>query len=126
MASPTVSVTSQSVGVPDNTPITNPVTLPEEPRSGQNYIDTYDPLKEHDERDWQDSPDEDEDDIYDEYDENRVEDEDWEVAEKGAFSYLSLYSINHLIDTKTLQNSTIDCDNTSQCIPETLKVTHLR
>ncbi|KAF9013258.1 RIO1 family-domain-containing protein [Cyathus striatus] len=47
-------------------------------RDGQFYIDTYDPVNEHDEDEGYDELDED-------YDDNRVEDEDWEVAERGTF-----------------------------------------
>jgi len=53
-------------------------------RSGNTYIDTYDPTNEKDDLDWPDTPDEDEDDLEEEYDDIRVEDEDWENAERGA------------------------------------------
>lgn len=52
--------------------------LPQNPREGLNFID--------EELEWSDPADEDEDsDSIDEgYDDNRVEDEDWEVAEGGS------------------------------------------
>ncbi|TFK40806.1 RIO1 family-domain-containing protein [Crucibulum laeve] len=55
-----------------------------ETREGQAYIDTYDPNNDQDDLEWPDTPDEDEDydEIDDNYDDNRVEDEDWEVAER--------------------------------------------
>ncbi|KAH9480406.1 Serine/threonine-protein kinase rio1 [Psilocybe cubensis] len=52
-------------------------------REGQAYIDTYDPATEAHVLDWPDTEDEDEiDDEDDEYYDNRVEDEDWENAER--------------------------------------------
>lgn len=49
-----------------------------DPRQGNNYIDEEALLE------WsEDSVEEDEDEIEEQYDDNRVEDEDWEVAEGG-------------------------------------------
>lgn len=53
------------------------------PRPSQLYIDTYDPAEDANAFDWPDSPlEDDDDDLDDTYDENRVEDEDWEIAER--------------------------------------------
>jgi len=48
------------------------------------YIDTYEPANDEIGLDSPQSSEEDEDDIDEEYDDNRVEDEDWENAERGA------------------------------------------
>ena len=54
------------------------------PRPSQLYIDTYDPAEDVNALDWPESPlEDDDDDLDDTYDENRVEDEDWEIAERG-------------------------------------------
>ncbi|KAF9046586.1 RIO1 family-domain-containing protein [Panaeolus papilionaceus] len=61
----------------DDTPVTGNV------RSGNTFIDTYDPVNDEDDLEWPDTPDEDEEyEEYDEYDLDRVEDEDWENAER--------------------------------------------
>ncbi|EDR13789.1 uncharacterized protein LACBIDRAFT_322966, partial [Laccaria bicolor S238N-H82] len=53
------------------------------PRPSQFYIDTYDPAEDANALDWPNSPlEDDDDDLDDTYDENRVEDEDWEIAER--------------------------------------------
>lgn len=57
------------------TQTSHPVDL----RSGYTYIDSPD----SEDLDWPDTPEEDSDDLDDTYDDNRVEDEDWEIAEKG-------------------------------------------
>ncbi|KDR82805.1 hypothetical protein GALMADRAFT_238357 [Galerina marginata CBS 339.88] len=53
-------------------------------REGHPYIDTYDPTKDGEDLDWSEQEDEDvdEDDLDEPYDDNRVEDEDWENAER--------------------------------------------
>jgi len=70
------------------------------PRPSQLYIDTCDPEEDVNALDWPDSPFEDEDDDLDDaYDENRVEDEDWEIAERGmpyrpsAILFLEMFKI---------------------------------
>ncbi len=57
-------------------------------RQGNAFIDTYDPARE-DVLAWSDTPDEsgDDDEFNDMYDETCVDDEDWEIAERGAFQH---------------------------------------
>ena len=57
-------------------------------RQGNAYIDTYDPAQ--DALTWSDTPEDesgDEDEFSDMYDETCVDHEDWEIAERGAFSH---------------------------------------
>lgn len=61
-------------------------------RDGSAYIDTYH-LDEDGEFDDEDEDDDFEDEIDDTYDENRVEDEDWEIAERGMRFLLSIDSM---------------------------------
>ncbi|KAI3608032.1 atypical rio rio1 protein kinase [Moniliophthora roreri] len=51
-----------------------------DPRAGHSYIDASEP--EGSESDWSDHSDDDEDEIDEAYDDTRVEDEDWEIAER--------------------------------------------
>ncbi|CAA7261589.1 unnamed protein product [Cyclocybe aegerita] len=51
-------------------------------REGRAYIDTYDPEDDPNILEWSEDEDEDEDENNDEYDDSRVEDEDWENAER--------------------------------------------
>jgi len=81
-------------------------------REGGAYIDTYN-FDDHEESDDDDDVDE-EDDLYDEYhDSNRVEDEDWEVAERGRPLVL-LYSTNAQLKRKISRSSIIVYANTSK------------
>ena len=54
-------------------------------RTPHAYIDTYDPEKDNDRLDWSDSSKDDynSEEIDETYDDNKVEDEDWENAERG-------------------------------------------
>jgi len=59
------------------------------PRESDAYIDIYEPTNDEVGLDWiESSQDEDEDDIDEEYDDSRVEDEDWENAERGPLPYV--------------------------------------
>lgn len=65
----------------DDAPATT-VIAPTDPRSVQPFIDDYN----SEDLSWPDSAGEDDSDsIDDTYDDNRVEDEDWEIAEGGMF-----------------------------------------
>ncbi len=59
-------------------------------REGNAYIDTYDLSGDEDSEDGE-ADDDFEDYLDDAYDENLVEDEDWEVAEKGAYVLFNTY-----------------------------------
>jgi len=81
-------------------------------REGNAYIDTYN-FDDHEESDDDDDVDE-EDDLYDEYhDNNRVEDEDWEVAERGR-PLILLYPTSIQLKRKILRSSIIVYVNTSK------------
>ncbi len=55
-------------------------------REGNAYIDTYEPANDEATLEWPEtSEDEAEDESDEEYSDNRVEDEDWENAERGTF-----------------------------------------
>jgi len=79
-------------------------------REGTAYIDTY---NFNDDEESDDDVDE-EDDLYDEYyDDNRVEDEDWEVAERGR-PLILLYPTSAQLKRKTLRSSIIVYVNISK------------
>jgi RIO kinase 1 len=59
-------------------------------RTPHAYIDTYDPKSDNDDLNWSDSS-KDEEEIDETYDDNRVEDEDWENAERGRFYFQKLF-----------------------------------
>ena len=67
-------------------PVTQPAIVPVDPRGGHTYIDDDAPQEAGIDLDWSDEDDisEDEDDE-DEFEDGmaRVEDEDWEIAERG-------------------------------------------
>ena len=56
-------------------------------RTPHAYIDTYDSKNDNDPLNWSDSSEEeyDSEEIDESFDENRVEDEDWENAERGNY-----------------------------------------
>jgi len=77
------------------------------------YIDSL----THDSDDSEDS-DYDEDSLDDEYDTNRVEDEDWEIAERGTHFFIQvLVKLNAM--PKISQSNIIAFDSMSQCGLET-------
>ena len=101
-------------------------------RTPHAYIDTYDSKNDNDDLDWSDSSkDEYESEEIDEtYDDNRVEDEDWENAERGKllstffFLFYYYYQVacpNKKSIFKISQNNIITFDNMSPCAQAMLK-----
>jgi hypothetical protein len=89
------------------------------PRESNAYIDIYEPANDEVGLDWlESSEDEDEDDIDEGYDDSRVEDEDWENAERGALPYVCSRCFPPKVHRQISQNSTIACDNMSLCALE--------
>lgn len=90
------------------------------PRESNAYIDIYEPANDEVGLDWvESSEDEDEDDIDEEYDDSRVEDEDWENAERGTLPYIFSRCFAPKVHRQISQNSTIAYDNMSRCALET-------
>lgn len=54
-----------------------------EARANHTYIDTHPPELDESFLEYSEPEDDDEDEIDDAYDDDRVEDEDWEIADKG-------------------------------------------
>lgn len=89
------------------------------PRESNAYIDICEPANDEVGSDWiESSQDEDEDDIDEEYDDSRVEDEDWENAERGSLLYVCSRCFPPKVHRQISQNSTIACDNMSLCALE--------
>ena len=89
------------------------------PREGNAYIDIYESANDAVGLDWpESSEDEEEDDIDEEYDDSRVEDEDWENAERGALPYVCSNGFPPKVHRQISQNSTIACVNMSLCALE--------
>jgi hypothetical protein len=91
-------------------------------RTPHAYIDTFDPNNDNnDHLDWSDSS-KDENDSDEIYDDNRVEDEDWENAERGNHfqKYPSLFP-DKIKSIKISQNNIIAFDSMSPCAQAMLK-----
>ena len=85
-----------------------------DPRQGGHFIDEQELLE------WSDESAEEDDEIDEEYDHNRVEDEDWEVAEGGTLTGIEVMSAEMNI-LQISRNNIIASDNTSQFVQGTRK-----
>jgi hypothetical protein len=87
-------------------------------REGNAYVDTYEPPNDEVGLDWLESEGEDEDDIDEEYEDSRVEDEDWENAERGMSLSVCSKCFPPNVHRQISQNSTTACVNMSLCALE--------
>lgn len=83
-------------------PIAQPAAAPVDPRGGHTYIDEDTTVDPNINLDWSEDEEVSEDEEYEEEYEDgiaRVEDEDWEIAERGMYAYIHLGATSDYKDT---------------------------